>query len=256
MKAMLLAAGRGTRMQPLTDHTPKPLLKVGGKPLIVWHLERLALAGFKDVVINHAWLGAQIESSLGNGGQWGLNIQYSAETEALETAGGLAKALHFLDEKPFLVMNADVWCDWQPARAFLIQKQLEDNPALLAWLLLVNNPNFHAGGDFFLPLNGVLSCEPVEHHATNQGADINAHFIAHGGVDNIVPRLTFSGIGIYKPHLFESLEPNQPAKLAPLLKHAMTQQRVIGEKYNGQWVDVGTPERLAILNQTKHYTRS
>jgi MurNAc alpha-1-phosphate uridylyltransferase len=223
---MLLAAGRGTRMKPLTDHTPKPLLKVGGKALIVWHLERLATAGFKNVVINHAWLGAQIQAYLGHGDQWGLNIEYSAETLALETAGGIAKALPKLGDQPFLVMNADVWCDWHPTHAFTVQNHLKEQPELLTWLLLVDNPSFHPNGDFCLQSNGMVEAEKI-------GA----------------PRLTFSGIGIYKPSLFESLEPNQPAKLALLLKQAMEQQRVIGEKHQTHWVDVGTPERLADLDQ-------
>ncbi len=226
MNVMLLAAGRGTRMKPLTDHTPKPLLKVGGKPLIVWHLERLATAGFKKVVINHAWLGAQIEAYLGHGDPWGLNIEYSAETLALETAGGIAKALPILGDDPFLVMNADVWCDWHPTHAFTVQKHLKEQPELLTWLLLVDNPPFHPNGDFCLQSNGMVEAE-------KKG----------------LPRLTFSGIGIYKPSLFESLEPDQPAKLAPLLKQAMKQQRVVGEKHLSHWVDVGTPERLANLDQ-------
>ena len=229
MNVMLLAAGRGTRMKPLTDHIPKPLLKVGGKPLIVWHLERLANAGFKNVVINHAWLGAQIKSYLGHGDQWGLNIEYSAETLALETAGGIVKALPHLGAEPFLVMNADVWCDWHPAHAFAIEKHLKEHPALLSWLLLVDNPSFHPKGDFYLQTNGMVEAEKK-------------------GVPT-APCLTFSGIGIYKPILFESIEPNQPTKLAPLLKQAMKQQRVIGEKHQTQWVDVGTPERLADLDQ-------
>ncbi len=233
MNVMLLAAGRGTRMKPLTDYIPKPLLEVGGKPLIVWHLERLADAGFKNVVINHAWLGAQIESYLGHGGPWGLNIDYSAETLALETAGGIAKALPRLGAEPFLVMNADVWCDWHPAHALTIQKHLQKHPALLSWLLLVDNPAFHPNGDFYLQTNGMVDAEK------KSVSDVPC-----------APSLTFSGIGIYKPLLFETLEPNQPAKLAPLLKQAMKEQRVIGEKHETRWVDVGTPERLALLDQT------
>jgi MurNAc alpha-1-phosphate uridylyltransferase len=249
MKVMLLAAGRGTRMQPLTDHTPKPLLKVGGKPLIVWHLERLAVAGFKDIVINHAWLGAQIESFLGTGTHWGLNITYSAETRALETAGGIAQALPHLGDKPFLVMNADVWCDWHPTEAFKVQKQLEKNPKLLAWLLLVDNPPFHPDGDFYFDTNGIVKYEQAKQFATSNGAESSASSNPQQGLNKMVPRLTFSGIGVYKPELFESTERNQPAKLAPLLKHAMTQQQVIGEKHTSKWVDVGTPERLAQLDQ-------
>ncbi len=234
MKAMLLAAGRGTRMRPLTDHTPKPLLKVGGKALIVWHLERLAAAGFKDVVINHAWLGTQIESYLGCGNQWGLNIAYSAETTALETAGGIAKALPDLGKKPFLVMNADIWCDWNPAEAFIEQRRLQDNPKLLAWLLLVDNPTFHPNGDFYLKNDGFVGAPII-------GEKQPIH------TNNLC--LTFSGIGIYNPQLFESVVAGQAAKLAPLLKQAMLTQRVKGTKHATQWVDVGTPERLTHLNQ-------
>lgn len=223
MKAMLLAAGRGTRMQPLTDRTPKPLLKVGGKALIVWHLERLAAAGFKEIVINHAWLGEQIEQMIGHGSKWGLNIQYSPETTALETAGGIAKALPLLGNQPFLVMNADVWCDWQPVNALVPFKRLQDNANLQAWLLLVDNPVFHPAGDFHLNASGFVD-------------------------DDHSARLTFSGVGIYSPSLFQSLTLNEPNKLAPLLRAAMLKQQVIGEKYLGKWVDVGTPERLNTLN--------
>jgi MurNAc alpha-1-phosphate uridylyltransferase len=234
MKAMLLAAGRGTRMQPLTNHTPKPLLKVGGKPLIVWHLERLAKAGFTDIIINHAWLGDQIESCLGRGNKWGLNIAYSPETTALETAGGIAQALPMLGSDPFLVINADVWCDWNPSQSLLEQQRLAASPNLLAWLLLVDNPTFHPNGDFYLDPQGWVSDQ--------QSSD-------NQPIYQPMPRLTFSGIGIYKPQLFQSLVSGQPTKLAPLLRQAMQHQQVIGNRHVTQWVDVGTPERLAHLNQ-------
>lgn len=164
MKAMILAAGRGERMRPLTDHTPKPLLKVGGKPLIAWHLKRLAAAGFQDIVINHAHLGEQIESALGDGSQWGVRIQYSPEKIALETAGGIANALPLLGNAPFLVVNGDVYTDIDFGTLKLV-------PPNLAHLVMVNNPPQHAAGDFALS-SGKLSADGTE-------------------------KLTFSGIGIY-----------------------------------------------------------
>jgi len=146
MRAMILAAGRGERMRPLTDHLPKPLLPVAGKPLIVWHLEKLAATGITEIVINHAWLGQRIEQTLGDGAAFGVRIQYSPEPVALETAGGIATALPFLGTEPFLVMNGDIWCDWNPAHAFAIVEQLKQTDHL-AWLLLVNNPEHHPQGD-------------------------------------------------------------------------------------------------------------
>ena len=146
MKTMLLAAGRGERMRPLTDHTPKPLLMAGGKPLIVWHLERLAVAGFHEIIVNHAHLGGKIEAALGDGGAWGLRITYSPEPPgALETAGGIAHALPLLGDAPFLVVNGDIWCDWDFSRALALAEK-----APLAHLVMVDNPLQHAGGDFCL----------------------------------------------------------------------------------------------------------
>lgn len=223
MKAMLLAAGRGARMRPLTDHTPKPLLQVNGKALIVWHLERLARAGFKEIVINHAWLGHQIESYLGRGHTWGVEIHYSPETEALETAGGIKKALPSLGDGPFLVMNADIWCDWPPEHSADILQRLTEQQQLQAWLLLVKNPDFHPKGDFHLSADGFVQ-------------------------DHGEPRLTFAGIGIYQPGLFDEVPLGQPAMLAPLLKQAMLTRRVWGQQHHGTWVDVGTPARLQSLN--------
>lgn len=218
MKVMILAAGRGERMRPLTDHTPKPLLPVGGKPLIVWHLERLAAAGFRTVVINHAHLGAQIEAALGAGARWGLAIRYSPEPKgALETAGGIAQALPLLDSAPFLVINGDIYCDWDVAQAKTALVAGD-----LAHLIMVNNPPQHPQGDFALQ-NGKV------------GADGT-------------PKFTFAGIGIYRPELFFSITRGQPARLAPLLRAAMSEARVSGELHCGCWTDVGTPERLAQLD--------
>ncbi|GAB2180150.1 nucleotidyltransferase family protein [Denitratisoma sp. agr-D3] len=219
MKAMVLAAGRGERMRPLTDHTPKPLLAVGGKPLIVWHLERLAAAGFKEVVINHAHLGQQIEDALGNGSQFGLALHYSAEPPgALETAGGIVQALPLLGDAPFLVINGDIFCDWDVGAA---QTVLAGDD--LAHLVLVSNPDHHPGGDFAL---------------------------RHGRVeDGDGPRLTFAGIGVYRPSLFAGLVAGQPAKLAPLLRAAMKAGKVSGQWHPGRWVDVGTPQRLDDLDR-------
>lgn len=215
MKAMILAAGRGERMRPLTDHTPKPLLKVGGKSLIAWHLERLAAAGFQDIVINHAHLGAQIESALGDGSQWGVRIQYSPEKIALETAGGIANAMPLLGNVPFLVVNGDVYTDIDFGTLKLV-------PPNLAHLVMVNNPPQHAAGDFALS-SGKLSADGTE-------------------------KLTFSGIGIYLPSLFASIVRGDAAKLAPLLKAAMAQGLVSGSHHRGAWHDIGTPERLQALD--------
>jgi len=228
MKAMILAAGRGERMRPLTDHTPKPLLPLAGKPLIVWHLERLAAAGLREVVINHAHLGAQIEAALGDGSRWGLSIRYSAEAEgALETAGGIANALPLLGNgEAFLVLNGDIHCDWDLARAAEVLASGD-----LAHLVLVPNPPQHPQGDFSLIGREV-------------GADIEGIAGTRGGGQVY----TFSGIGVYRPQLFAGLQRGQRAQLAPLLRAAMSMRRVSGELHTGRWVDVGTPQRLAELN--------
>ena len=227
MKTMILAAGRGERMRPLTDITPKPLLSVGGKPLIVWHLEHLAKAGLREVVINHAHLGTQIEAALGDGAHWGLSIRYSAEADgALETAGGIANALPLLgNEEPFLVVNGDTYCDWDVARAVSVLA-----PGDLAHLVLVPNPPHHPQGDFSLTGSTV-------------GADISV--TANSGAQVC----TFSGIGIYRPQIFAGIRRGQKAKLAPLLRAAMAARRVSGELHAGRWVDVGTPQRLAELDR-------
>lgn len=214
---MILAAGRGERMRPLTDHTPKPLLKVAGKPLIVWHIERLVLAGIHDLVINHAYLGQQIENVLGDGSPWGARIRYSREGEgrALDTGGGIFRALPLLGGAPFLVVNADVWCDLDP-------RQLNLGADDLVQLVMVDNPPQHPAGDFHLA-GGRLS-------ATAE------------------PRLTYSGIGIYHPELFDGCSAGA-FPLAPLLRSAMTAGRAGGEHYRGRWTDVGTPQRLAELDR-------
>lgn len=217
MRAMILAAGRGERMRPLTDNVPKPLLMVGGKPLIVWHIERLADAGVKEIVINHAHLGLQIESALGNGAMWGVTIQYSPEATALETAGGIANALPLLGSEPFLVVNGDVFTDIDFAHL------IASNPMrTLAHLVLVENPPQHPEGDFFLKENRV----------TETGEN----------------RYTFSGIGVYHPAVFNGVPSRGAAKLAPILRELIPQHQVSGQLYCGMWHDIGTPERLIALN--------
>ena len=214
---MILAAGRGERMRPLTDHTPKPLLEVGGQPLIVWHLQRLAAAGFKEVVINHAHLGQQIEAALGNGSRWGLSIAYSPEQTALETAGGIALALPLLGQQPFMVVNGDVYCDIDFAA---LAQGLAPNQ--LAKLVLVDNPPQHAGGDFALD-DGQLQLDGLK-------------------------RLTFSGVAVYDPQLFKDLVPGEVAKLLPLLQQAIRGGQASAIHHQGVWHDIGTPERLQTLD--------
>jgi MurNAc alpha-1-phosphate uridylyltransferase len=215
-------------MRPLTDNLPKPLLAIQNKSLLAWHLEALAKAGIEAVVINHAWLGHKIETALGSGDQFGLKIQYSSEETALETAGGIAKALPLLEaEDYFLVINGDVFCPSLPINKILervggIKEQA--NP-VLAHLLMVPNPIQHPDGDFYLQGNRV---------STQKLPDSE--------------KLTFSGIGIYHKDLFQNIENGSPAKLAPLLRTAMDQNKVSGEKYLGPWHDVGTPQRLQELN--------
>ncbi len=226
---MLLAAGRGERMRPLTDHTPKPLLEVGGKPLIVWHIERLARVGLTELVINHAHLGQQIETLLGDGKQFGVSIQYSDEGKALETAGGIAYALHLLGNAPFAVINSDIYCEYDftqlPARATKLKPNGD-----MAHLVLVNNPEQHPKGDFGLN---------------------------NGRVTESAPKLTFSGIGIYSPTLFQHIARGAIAPLAPLLREQIALGKISGEHYSGRWVDVGTPQRLQLLDnalRTPHNT--
>lgn len=223
MRAMVLAAGRGERMRPLTDHTPKPLLEVGGKPLIAWHLGKLAAAGFTEVVINHAYLGEQIEARLKDGAQFGLRIIYSAEGQALETAGGITKALHHFHGEPFAVINGDVYCDYDFRNLSLKIQALQEAPALACHLVVVDNPPHHPQGDFCLA---------------------GGRMAAAGE-----PMFTFSGLGVYQPRLFHHLVPGEKAPLAPLLRQAMAAGQATGEYFPGTWIDVGTPERLEALDR-------
>lgn len=221
MRAMILAAGRGERMRPLTDLVPKPLLSAGGRPLIEWHLERLTRIGVREVVINHAHLGMQIEEAVGDGARWGLRIAWSREGEALETAGGIAKALPLLGDEPFLVVNGDIWTDFDFARTTTIVAQMRA-AALDAWCVLVDNPAHHPQGDFAID-RGRLS-------------------------NDAQPRFTFSGIGVYRPSLFGAIARGTRAQLAPLLRAAADARRAGAERHTGHWTDVGTPERLAELD--------
>lgn len=213
MKAMILAAGKGERLRPLTLHTPKPLVRAAGVPLIEYHVRALAVAGFRELVINHAWLGAQIEDYLGDGARFGVEIRYSAEGEPLETGGGIFRALPLLGDAPFLVVNGDIWTDYPFAA---LRRPLEG----LAHLVLVDNPAHHPTGDFRLADGQVVDAAP--------------------GVDS----LTYSGIAVLAPALFAGCQPGA-FKLAPLLRQAMADGRVGGERFAGRWVDVGTHERLA-----------
>lgn len=220
---MLLAAGRGERMRPLTDTVPKPLLEAGGRGLIEWHLSRLGRAGFRDIVVNHAHLGMRIEQRLGDGRRHGVHIRYSAEGEALETAGGIVCALPLLGPAPFLVVNADIYCEFDFVRLIPVLEGLERDPAGdRAHLVLVDNPPHHPDGDFAL----------ADGRVAEQGA-----------------RLTFSGIGCYRPELFAGIPAGAKAKLAPLLRGVIAAGRAAGEHFAGRWEDVGTPERLAALDR-------
>ena len=221
MKAMILAAGLGNRMRPLTLHTPKPLLEVGGKPLIVWHIEKLQKIGVTEIVINTAWLGEKLATTLGDGSQFGVNILWSHEGEGLETAGGIINALPLLGDEPFILVNGDVWTTMDFAS--LLDVQLGEQQA---HLVLVENPPQHLKGDFILS-NGLAYTFEQE---------------------QLGEALTYSGIAVLHPRMFVGLE-NGKRPLAPLLKQAMQQQQVSGEKLQGIWVDVGTPERLEQLDQ-------
>ncbi len=221
MKAMILAAGLGTRMRPLTLTTPKPLLKVGGKCLIEYHIERLVDAGITEIVINHAWLGEQIEAYLGDGARYGARIRYSAETEPLETGGGIRKALPLLadgGEKAFIVLNGDLFSTHPLASLLEVQP-----PPGGAHLVLTNNPEWHPEGDFALSPEGQV-------------------------FEDGESKLTFSGISVLSPELFEDIDADAFA-LAPLLREAMSTGRVCGSRLQGYWEDVGTPDRLQALDQ-------
>jgi MurNAc alpha-1-phosphate uridylyltransferase len=228
VKAMILAAGRGERMRPFTDHTPKPLLKVGGQALIVWHLRALAAAGIQEVVINHAHLGEQLLDVLGDGRAFGVRIQWSAEPEgALETGGGILQALPLLGDTPFILVNGDVWCDVDFI-PLMNQAQMLRADGALAHLWMVPNPPQHPRGDFRLQDGQVLD-------AAQPCTDC----------------LTYSGIAVLDPRLFAQQKPGR-FPLAPLLRAAMQADRVSGSVLAGQWVDVGTPERLQALDVQLH----
>lgn len=218
MKAMILAAGKGERMRPLTLHTPKPLLPVAGKPLIQWHMEALRRAGLCKLVVNHAWLGEQLEAAFADGARLGVSISWSAEGEPLETAGGILRALPLLGSEPFVLVNGDIWSDFDFAR-------LQLPAGKLAHLVLVDNPPFKQGGDFLLD-DGVISSPQS---------------------DELPRALTYSGIAVLSPGLFAGLAAG-PQPLAPLLRAAASRGLVSGEHYTGCWVDVGTPERLQQVN--------
>ena len=215
MKAMILAAGKGERLRPLTLTTPKPLIKIAGMPLIEHHIQNLAAAGVTELVINHAWLGEQIESYLGSGEQWGVSIQYSAENEPLETGGGIFKALPLLGNQPFILLNGDVWTDYNFKPLIEMAAQ---QPVTHAHLVLVNNPEHHTEGDFAL--------------AADRKVQLDGEC------------LTYSGIAVIHPQLFNGCKSGF-FKLAPLLKQAISLQHVTGEHFAGRWIDVGTVERLA-----------
>ena len=227
-KAMVLAAGKGERMRPLTDTTPKPLLMAGSHSLIGWQLQRLALAGFSDIVVNHAHLGQQIEEALGTGADYGVHIHYSPEPEPLETAGGIARALPTLGSRPFLVTNADIYCEYDYGRLVPILDTMSCKD-LDAWLVLVDNPEHHPEGDFSL----------ADDRLSLEGKN----------------RFTFSGIGVYRPTFFSGISPGEIVKLAPLLRSAMARGRVGGELFSGTWLDIGTPQRLEDLRSGLNQSR-
>jgi len=219
---MILAAGRGERMRPVSDALPKALLPAAGKPLIMWTLENLAAAGFREIVINYAHLGKLIETALGDGTRFGVRIAYSPEKQALETAGGIANALPLIGDEPFLVVNADIYCEIDYKLLLPVARSLAET-GYLAHLVMVDNPEHHQQGDFGL----------------EQGKAT-----VHG-----LPKFTYSGIGIYQPVLFANVARGTKAKLAPLLRDQIEAGKVSGEHYQGLWMDIGTPERLQELDR-------
>lgn len=218
---MILAAGRGERLRPYTDHTPKPLLSAGGHRLIEYHLQALSRAGIKQVVINHAHLGDKIIATLGDGRRYGVQIEYSEEgVQGLETGGGIFNALPLLGPEPFMVVNGDIWTDYP-------LQQLPQQPERLAHLVLVDTPAYKSQSDFSLQQGLVVNPDPAQQMTAD---------------------LTFSGIAVYRPEFFQACQAGR-FPLAPLLRQAMARQQVSGEYYSGQWFDVGTPERLHELQQ-------
>lgn len=224
MKAMILAAGRGERMRPLTDHLPKPLLTIGEDSLIIHHIKRLKKAGINELVINHAWLGQIIEEKLQDGSEWGVSIQYSAEgPKGLETAGGIANALPLLGNEIFLVINGDIYTDFDFHTVFAIKEIMEDNNRL-ANLWLVPNPPHNFNGDYAISNDGLL----IPKNGKNY---------------------TFSGIGLYQPKLFKDLKPGNQYKLATLFNQQLINKKISASLFNGCWLDIGTVERLQQLRQ-------
>jgi MurNAc alpha-1-phosphate uridylyltransferase len=230
MKAMIFAAGRGERMRPLTDACPKPLLKVRGRPLIAWHVLNLVRAGITEIVINHAHLGSMIEDALGDGSAFGASIRYSAETSALETAGGIANALHLLGDEPFLAISGDIYCpyfDFEQVKDVLHDEDmwgnaLPDDKRDMCWLYLVKNPFHNLDGDFGLTLYSI----------SNEGE----------------PKWTFANIGVYRPSMFKDIVPGAHARLGSLIRQFADHGQVGGEIYAGDWVNVGTIAQLDELN--------
>lgn len=213
MQAMILAAGRGNRLRPLTDVTPKPLIEVKGKPLIVYHIEKLYQAGITDIVINVRYLGDKIQDYLGNGAAWGVKIQYSFESSELEVGGGIFNALSLLKKSPFIIVNGDIWTDYP-------FDSLKTKAKGLAYLVLVDNPSHNPKGDYYLEDTGLLSRQAL------------------------LQSFTYSGISILHPDLFVDCTPGTSFRLAPLLDKAALQKKLYGEHYKGAWTDVGTIERL------------
>lgn len=218
---MILAAGLGARMRPLTDHTPKPLLPVGSKPLLQWHLHNLVDAGFNDIVINVSHLAEQIEAFVGDGTRWNCRVAISREAQPLETAGGIIQALPLLGSEPFALVNADIWCDYDLRHLHTALSREQQ----LAHLVLVDNPPQHHRGDFLLDAQGLVQLNPESSAGT----------------------LTYAGIAVYHPQFFAGTQPGKQA-LLPLLQRAIASDQVGGEHYRGQWTDVGTPERLRELD--------
>jgi MurNAc alpha-1-phosphate uridylyltransferase len=246
MKAMIFAAGRGERMRPLTDACPKPLLQVGGKPLIVHQIEALAAAGIHEIVINHAWLGAQIEDALGSGERWGVHLHYSPETEALETAGGIVQALPLLREncaaRPshhvqrvsgaepsradiIVAVSGDIYSAYDYQQLATPAARLAASPTPGMHLVMVPNPPFHPNGDFILADNGQLMR------------------------DGAGERLTFGNIGLYDLRLFDGIAPGTRMAMSPLYRSCIESGHATGERYDGVWENIGTPEQLTSLDQ-------
>lgn len=222
-RALILAAGRGERLRPLTDATPKPLLQAGGRPLIEWQVERLAAGGFRELVVNHAHLGAQIEAALGDGSRFGVRIRYSPESPALETAGGVARALALLGEEPFVVVSGDIHTGFDFASLeSRIEAIARDPGDSIAHFVLVENPPWHAGGDMAL----------VDGRVRREGR-----------------RLTYGNIAVFHPEPFRTLERGAPVKLFPWMYRFVDEGRVTGERYTGPWDNVGTAEQLAELDR-------